>query len=62
MESMFIALKEDTKLELVRHRKENITWCCIDSNKPIYRNQNRKNLIVFAETILLASQNFLKEN
>jgi hypothetical protein len=32
-------------------------------NKPIYRNQNGKEFNIFpAETILLASQNFLKEN
>jgi hypothetical protein len=66
MESMFIALKEDTKLELkaIDTEKRILLGAVLIPNKPIYRNQNGKefNIVFPAETILLASQNFLKEN
>jgi hypothetical protein len=42
MESMFIALKEDTKLELATDTEKRILLGAIP-NKPIYRNQNGKN-------------------
>lgn len=66
MDSMFIALKEDTKLELkaIDTEKRILLGAVLIPEKPIYRNQNGKefNIVFPAETILLASQNFLKQN
>jgi hypothetical protein len=49
MESMFIALKEDTKLELkaIDTEKRILLGAVLIPNKPIYRNQNGKNLISY---------------
>jgi hypothetical protein len=66
MDSMFIALKEDTKLQLkaIDTEKRILLGAVLIPEKPIYRNQNGKefNIVFPAETILLASQNFLKQN
>lgn len=66
MESMFIALKEDTKLQLkaIDTEKRILLGAVLIPEKPVYRNQNGKefNIVFPAETILLASQNFLKQN
>jgi len=66
MESMFIALKEDTKLQLkaIDTEKRILLGAVLIPEKPVYRNQNGKefNIVFPAETILLASQNFLKQS
>jgi hypothetical protein len=63
MESMFIALKEDTKLELATDTEKRIllgAWFQISLSTET--KTERINIVFPAETILLASQNFLKEN
>jgi len=65
MESMFIALNKEEQftLKTVNEDQQIICGAVLIPEKPIYRNQNGRefNIVFPAETIKLASENFLKQ-
>lgn len=64
MEGLFIALKEDTKIQFkeVDSEKRILTGLALEPNKPIYRNQNGEefNIVFSEETIEELAFGFLK--